>query len=212
MLIGIDYSINSPAVTTLGEDIKFYSFPRINSVKGPIIEALSAADVKLVEVPEEPKNSTNEKVAEFERHYFQDSITQTAVISDNLVADPGSVVAFEGFSFGSKGNRLAQISGYQYMLRWRLHSEHSMPVENLWIFSPMTVKATAGKGNFKKEQMIDAFIASEDPILQKTAFWQVMKNTPEVFQNKSGKWHKPIDDIVDSYWVLKTLEKLRTPV
>jgi hypothetical protein len=212
MYIGIDYSINSPAITTLGEEIKFYSFPRVKTVKGPIMEALIQAGVKIIEVPEEPKNSTREKVAEFERHYFQDSITQTSVISDNIEVEPGSLVAFEGFSFASNGNRLAQISGYQYMLRWRLHSEHSMPVEHLWIFSPMTVKATAGKGNFKKEQMIDAFIASEDPLLQATAFWQTMKNTPEIYQNKNGKWHKPIDDIVDSYWVMKTLEKTRTLV
>jgi len=71
----------------------------------------------------------------------------------------------------------------------------------------MTVKATAGKGNFKKEQMIEAFLADSDPGLIVTQFWQALKNVPAEFQNKKGAWHKPIDDLIDSYWVLRTLEK-----
>jgi hypothetical protein len=41
----------------------------------------------------------------------------------------------------------------------------------------------------------------------KSEFFQALKKTPEEFQNKKGAWVKPIDDIIDSYWVLKTLEK-----
>ena len=35
-----------------------------------------------------------------------------------------------------------------------------------------------------------------------------MKNNPEQFQSKSGKWLKPVDDLVDSYWVLQTLKQM----
>ena len=79
--------------------------------------------------------------------------------------------------------------------------------ENMWIFAPMTVKATAGKGNFNKEKMLEAFMNCDDPILLNSKFFQALKNTPEEFQNKKGAWVKPIDDIIDSYWVMKTLIK-----
>ena len=81
-----------------------------------------------------------------------------------------------------------------------------MSPANFFTYSPMTVKATAGKGNYKKEQMIDAFIQSEDESLRQTLFWQAITNNPTQFQTKKGLWVKPIDDIVDSYWVLKTME------
>ena len=77
----------------------------------------------------------------------------------------------------------------------------------MWIFAPMTVKATAGKGNFKKEDMITAFLASEDASLRETGLWKALTTDPASFQNKKGAWMKPIDDIIDAYWVLRTLEK-----
>jgi hypothetical protein len=62
-------------------------------------------------------------------------------------------------------------------------------------------------GNFKKDDMIAAFLNSEDPLLVSSTFWQNLKNKSSLFQNKKGAWVKPIDDLVDSWWVLKTLEK-----
>lgn len=207
MLLGIDYSINSPAICVLQDEITFFSFPRVGSIKESTMKSLIDCQVIVKEVPAEPKNTTKGKVAEFERHYFRDCLTQTEIISNELPKGENPVVAFEGFSFASNGNRLAQLSGYQYMLRWRLHDEHCMQFDDLHIYSPMTVKSTAGKGNFKKEQMIDAFIASDDERLRNTSFWKAISQSPELFQTKTGKWVKPIDDIVDSYWVLRTLEK-----
>ena len=69
----------------------------------------------------------------------------------------------------------------------------------------MTVKATAGKGNFKKEQMIEAFMQSDDPILQKCGLYKALNTDPTLFQTKRGVWLKPLDDVVDSYWIMKTV-------
>jgi hypothetical protein len=115
--------------------------------------------------------------------------------------------AIEGFSFGSTGNRLAQISGYQWLLRHMISHNYVIGSEAMWVFAPMTVKATAGKGNFKKEDMITAFLSSEDPALRETGLWKALTTEPASFQNKKGAWLKPIDDIIDAYWVLRTLEK-----
>ena len=71
----------------------------------------------------------------------------------------------------------------------------------------MTVKATAGKGNLKKEGMIDTFIQHNNEELQSSGFWKAIHDNPSQFQTKKGVWLKPIDDVVDSYWVLRTLQK-----
>jgi len=113
----------------------------------------------------------------------------------------------EGFSFGSTGNRLAQLSGYQWLLRHDLSLTFGLNADDMWVFAPMTVKATAGKGNFKKEQMIDAFLAEEDSDLRDHLFWKNLTSNPTAFQNKKGSWLKPIDDLIDSYWILRTLER-----
>ena len=167
--------------------------------------SLKAAGVIVNLVPNEeplPKKST---IAERERSSLDDASVLIREITKWFTHQKLDAYAIEGFSFGSTGNRLAQISGYQWVLRWEFRNIIK-ETKDFWIFSPMTIKAVAGKGNFKKEQMIDAFIQSDDPILQKTGLWKALNSNPEMFQTKRGNWLKPIDDIIDAYWVLRTLE------
>jgi hypothetical protein len=145
-------------------------------------------------------------LAERERSSIKDGITLTKSMSQMLAHwsfTEEDHIAIEGFSFGSTGNRLAQISGYQWLLRYNLIEDCDISADQLWFFSPMTIKATAGKGNFKKEDMIEAFINSDC----QSEFANALRNDPAKFQTKKGVWLKPIDDIVDSYWIAKTLEK-----
>ena len=221
MRIGVDFSIKSPAITARGTDgrLSFYSFPRKSVIKEDTVIALSNSGVGVYSLDDEtplPKRAT---IAQRERSSLVDAIMLISSISERVqtlsIQDHAGMkvdyekplyVAIEGFSFGSTGNRLAQISGYQWTLRFFLFSQNKMSPANFFTYSPMTVKATAGKGNYKKEQMIDAFIQSEDESLRQTLFWQAITNNPTQFQTKKGLWVKPIDDIVDSYWVLKTME------
>ena len=144
-----------------------------------------------------------------ERSSHDDAHVEVSSIMNELqkLDDEIESWAIEGFSFGSTGNRLAQISGYQWLLRHMLSDNYDIGSDAMWVFAPMTVKATAGKGNFKKEDMITAFLASEDPALRETGLWKALTTEPASFQNKKGAWMKPIDDIVDAYWVLRTLER-----
>jgi hypothetical protein len=207
-LLGIDFSLTSTAVTLKNStEYVFYTFARENAVKSDVTTSLKTAGVEVHLVPAEaplPKKAT---IAERERSSLEDAhiLINKIVEQFKYLHDPITAYGIEGFSFGSTGNRLAQIAGYQWALRWEMRSI-GMTSSNLWVFSPMTVKATAGKGNFKKEQMIEAFINSDDPLLQGNLFWLALKNNPEQFQTKKGNWLKPIDDVVDSYWVLKTTE------
>jgi hypothetical protein len=200
-MIGLDFSIKSPAATVIQDnEYHFYSW---QWGLGKIHEALKMAGVNVIV----PKPYTEYKGTEStfkERTFTAECDSLTDSITDSL-KDFSGPYAIEGFSFGSTGNRLAQLSGYQHVLRYKMNKIFSN--DNLWIFAPMTVKATAGKGNFNKEKMMEAFMNSDDPILLKSQFFKALKSRPEEFQKKNGAWNKPIDDIIDSYWVLKTLEK-----
>jgi|688.fasta_scaffold391679_3 hypothetical protein len=222
MNIGIDYSIKSPAVTLIDseDNYHFLCFPRTDVIKTLVAKYLRESGVSVTILDKEPGLDKKATLAERERSSLIDANKQILEIVSTIhnIHSEGIwnikdwkgltyTLGIEGFSFGSTGNRLAQISGYQWVLRYNLFLSGKLKPENLHVYAPMTVKATAGKGNFKKEQMIDAFLNSQDPKVQETTFWQAMTKTPEYFQNKKGAWEKPIDDLIDSFWVLQTLLK-----
>jgi hypothetical protein len=222
MNIGIDYSIKSPAVTLIDSEgnYHFLCFPRTDVIKTLVAKYLRESGVSVTILDKEPALDKKATLAERERSSLVDANKQILEIVSAIhnihsegiwnVKDWKGLtytLGIEGFSFGSTGNRLAQISGYQWVLRYNLFLSGKLKPDNLHVYAPMTVKATAGKGNFKKEQMIDAFLNNQDPKVQETEFWQAMTKTPEYFQNKKGSWEKPIDDLIDSFWVLQTLLK-----
>ena len=218
MRVGVDFSIKSPGMTIRDGNgcLHFYTFPRLGSVKEDCLISLRSAGVNTIVLEDESPIPAKATIAQRERSSLIDAIMESTEISkqieiriEDLIAThprPDIYLAIEGFSFGSTGNRLAQISGYQYLFRYVLYQENELNPANFYVYSPMTVKATAGKGNFKKDEMIAAFLASEDESLRMTGLWKAMTSDPTQFQTKRGNWLKPIDDIIDSYWVLKTME------
>jgi hypothetical protein len=208
MIAGIDFSIKSPAITLLTDagEWKFYTFARQSVAKEDFFLTLQQHGVNVIALPDEQVLPKSAKLTDRERSSIKDGLMQTRSITKMLSAlsfKEGDQIAIEGFSFGSSGNRLAQISGYQWLLRSFLIDDCKISPDQLWFFSPMTIKATAGKGNFKKEQMIEAFINSDCDSI----FARALRTAPAEFQTKKGAWLKPVDDIVDSYWIAKTLEK-----
>lgn len=205
MILGIDFSIKSAAATLKsGDCYTFYSFARKGVIKEDAKIAFAAAGVQIIESDEEPAPSKKATIAERERASVKDALKLIPNIVERFADMPIERWAIEGFSFASTGNRLAQISGYQWVLRWEL-IKGGLDIDSFYIYSPMTIKATAGKGNFKKEQMIEAFMQSDDPILQSCGLYKALNTDPTLFQTKRGAWLKPLDDVVDSYWIMKTV-------
>jgi len=215
--IGIDYSINSPAICVQnGSKLEFISLARIGVANEKFYETLESFKVKVI-TSNPLKNSPT--VLDSSRESILDAISLATKTVNGIIeiCGPGdntqNVLAIEGFSFGSKGNRLAQLAGYQYVLRMQTLAYLISPIniENMWLFAPATVKSTAGAaGRGKgKGDMITAFLEHEDklPGLEEHPFYIEMKKNPETFQNKKGKWQKPIDDLIDAYWILKTYHK-----
>ncbi|MFW6311341.1 MAG: hypothetical protein ACOC1K_03805, partial [Nanoarchaeota archaeon] len=121
-------------------------------------------------------------------------------ISDYL--DEDTLIAFEGLSYGSSGDVVLQLGGYKYILMDTLSS--LVPLENMYTYSPITIKKTAGcseRGKSKKD-VIDAFIKFHS----KTKFKDALNNKREDFMKKGNKnWIDHVDDLVDSFWTLETL-------
>jgi hypothetical protein len=109
-------------------------------------------------------------------------------------------IALEGFSYGSTGNSFIDIVQYNTFLRSRLLNEFG--ADRIYIVQPSHVKKLAGKGNANKHFMAKAFQEDvlNDSQLRKTKLWNWCKE-----KDFSEKIPLPISDLIDSYFVLKTL-------
>lgn len=212
LLVGIDYSITSPSIAILQNGTyNFAVFPRTHSVTSNLREELHQSQVSVINVAETETLPKKAALTLTERRALQDAQQQIQTLmgylSPLLTGSMDRVqIAIEGLSFASTSSRLSQISGYQWLLRRELLAL-GLPLDHLWIFTPNQVKATAGKGNFSKEEMITAFISEQETKLLTHPLHIKLNHTPELFQTKRGNWLKPLDDICDAYWIIKTLEK-----
>ena len=135
-----------------------------------------------------------------EREKLTDGQNIADLISNILITLYGTEnhkIALEGFSYGSKGNSFIDIVQYNTFLRNEI--VNSWGVENISIYQPSHVKKLAGKGNANKHYMIKAFQDDvlNDKDLRKTKLWKWTQG-----KDFSEKIPKPIDDLVDAYFIL----------
>ena len=72
--------------------------------------------------------------------------------------------------------------------------------DSLHIYTPSLVKKTAGKGNANKDFMFESFKSNvlEDELLADNNFFK--------YTCSKEKLGKPLDDLIDSYFIVKTHE------
>lgn len=118
-----------------------------------------------------------------------------------IVGDEEVIIGLEGFSYGSISSSTLDLALFNSFLRIKLLEDFG---ENcLVIISPTEgKKRLSGKGNAKKEDMIQAFIENrtQDPDIEKCPFWKFCKENELDYNNI-----KPIDDICDSYSILRSI-------
>lgn len=99
-------------------------------------------------------------------------------------------IALEGYSYGSRGNRLFQIAENTGVLKYKIF-QTGRPLD---IIPPTEVKKFAtGKGNANKDQMHVEFV-------RETSYKIKTEMSP-----KSKDITNPVSDIVDSYYICKLL-------
>lgn len=212
--IGIDFSLNSPAACIQDHDgsyrfISFFNYgDRLwETEKTPKAFALhKELSHNIIMTFPYFRNVINKDFLYREREKLIDGKNIAELIVNVLVSMYGTSnikIALEGFSYGSTGNSFIDIVQYNTFLRSMLLNAYG--ADNIYIFQPSHVKKIAGKGNANKHYMIKAFQNDvfDDKDLRLSKLWQWC-----VDKDYSEKIPKPIDDIVDAYFILQSILKL----
>lgn len=211
VFIGFDFSMNKPAATAL-YDQKFYHFiwpvdlaekhVQIYKDHGVFcysrgLDAVSTKDKNSQIVLEHTIRSTDlanlivETIDEFLHKY-------------DIPNDTPIYISSEGLSYGSTGDAALNLATYKGVLLSKLYEHYKDRLYGLYTYSPITLKSVAGCAGKNKQAsktpMIDAFKSEE----VNNGFSAGLKTND--FINKTAYIHC-VDDIVDSYWALKTMLK-----
>ena len=198
---GIDFSISSPAVC-INNNGEYHYFSLYRAGK------LTKKEVIGIEVLRSFKKlnfNFNKPIVESKNYQLRENnnLIEAEFLTDSIIEfiknnTNGNIkVGLEGFSYGSSGNRAAELAGYNYILRHKLIKNNF----NFSIYSPKTIKATAGNGNYNKDQIAEAYLKIDDND-ELRQFLNDNKNTLYI----NNHWIKPLDDLIDSYFTSKTVQ------
>ena len=200
ILIGIDFSINKPAASILKNNTyHFISWPyNLSKNIQEVYEKSPLNIVKRTDIKNKGNNITEKMRYEIENaKYLSNLIVDdlTPYLSDK------TRIGFEGLSYGSFGDVMLQLSGYKFILM-NIMSQ-IVPLKNMFTYSPITIKKTAGcsKKGMKKADMIEVFKTLSNP------FSKYLRENERDFKTRKGNWIVHLDDIVDAYFTLKTLQQ-----
>ena len=178
-IIGIDYSLTSPAICITDSSFKFETseFFFLTNKK------------KLI-------GKISDNIYGFEHEEYIDPIERFSNISNWVLSRlPKSEidnVFIEGYSFGSKGQGIFQIAENCGILKYKILYEQKLKYRTV-VPSVVKKKAT-GKGNADKEKMYEQFKKDHKVDLMKMFDMQKLNN--------------PITDIIDSYYIAKAGSEL----
>ena len=206
--IGIDFSLTSPAICVYknGE----YSFISFFNDNGKDWRHSKSKTYRyhndlcgIIEVIPYTRKIDDSNYRNEQKTKMADALMIVNLIIDKLkqIIDDEVIIGLEGFSYGSISSSTLDLAMYNSFLRMKLIENFGSDVLN--IVSPTEGKKVLfGKGNAKKDDMIQAFIDNRlnDGVLMRNAFWQYCKINGVDF-----KQPKPIDDLVDAYGILKSI-------
>ncbi len=206
--IGIDFSLTSPAICIYKNDE--YHFISFFNDGGKDWRKSKSKTYRyhnelcdIIEVIPYTRYIDDSNYRNEQKTKMSDALMIVNLIIDKLkvIIDDEVIIGLEGFSYGSISSSTLDLAMYNSFLRMKLIENFGSDVLN--IVSPTEGKKMLfGKGNAKKDDMIQAFIDNrlKDDILLKNVFWQYCKENDIDF-----KQPKPIDDLVDAYGILKSI-------
>ena len=185
--IGIDYSISSPAICIIKDDItEIHCFHKKDSFFYLVDKNLN--DFKIITY------TLNKKSLDLYEYYEK----QTDVIISAILQSLNSNnyhLSLEDYSFSSNG-KVFNIGEATGILKYKLY-KNKLPYV---VFSPKTIKKFAtGNGNSNKDNMVDQFYKDTDIDLFKS-----------LQLNRRKTILAPITDIVDSYYQALYLKHIIT--
>ena len=111
-------------------------------------------------------------------------------------------VCSEGLSYASKGDATLNLATYKGVLLSKIYEHYGDHLARLYTYSPITLKATAGcsskEDRADKTKMIKKYIAQNNDIKLRLCL-------ANGYMKAKTNYIAGIDDLVDSYWALKTM-------
>lgn len=198
-LAGIDFSINSACVCISNESTYIWShFGREKTKYFPFNNENFKQFLT-------PKRITGKAYCDNERMKIHDAKVLCSKIIDFLKTQGITHIAFEGHSFNSKGNSLLELVAYQFLLRDMCIRELGIPIDNMFFYPPITVKAFAGGAKYKKKDLLEVFVKTQSELLQNNEIYKTISSNLDIII-KGEDVVKPVDDMIDSFWIVKKLE------
>ena len=209
--MGVDYSINSPAICILRNNRYFWlSQPKPEKSKkalGIQMQVAALDEITLVFQPiiTDTESYSKNDILKLSKYNF---------VAENLVEQLGFAlgpdksktidIGFEGYSFGSNSNNLIDIVTATTCFKTKFLSTISNN-KDMRVFAPSTIKKHAGGGRLKKRDLFDVFVENrlQDENLEKTDLWKFCSKL-EI----GKKVPKPLDDLIDAYFAVNCLRKI----
>lgn len=194
-IAGVDFSINAPAFILL-KDNQYIPFCILNGSL-PISKKLTDFEKQFC------------AIHKTEDEYIKNIEFLTDIILNILLQYKIKTVFIEGYSMASNGAYFIQLIEYQSVLRYKLFKNGIKIVP----ISPKSIKKTAGKGNFNKLEMFNAFCNENNLNFKYDLLNHCNENKENIIIKTKRKAtgiieetgiKKPFEDIVDAYFCLKT--------
>jgi len=205
-LVAIDFSINSPGIC-LYKDGKphFISFlkPKTGTKKEQKLQEEMAMldDVTLI-YQQEPDIKKQELTRVLRHRDISKGVCD--IIEEHTDPTQPYAFYFEGSSYGTSRfgtNSLIDLASASSILKSDMIDRFD--VAEMEVYAPTTIKKFAGKGNMSKLDMWDAFLCLETLNHSKLfKFCQQFKGDKKIM--------KPLDDLVDAYFLLEYVSSLQT--
>lgn len=210
ILFGFDFSMSKPAMCcydTNTEHVSFYTWPAQLDKKSKEIISSNDVIVRNRELDKMSKKGSNNQL-------ILEHTKRATELADIIIKDMFDIikdtplkevyVASEGLSFGSRGNAVLDLSGYKYTLLTELYRKG---IHNLFTYPPTSIKSVAKMG-----RQLEKFDYSKDFMIESAKLTNPNKHkliNTLVFNSdnlkKTKNYVTTLDDLIDSYWVLRTM-------
>lgn len=211
--IGFDFSINKPAATIYyNKHFYFYFWAlKLTDKKLKMYEECNVHAISRNLDSIDTKKTHNTQLVLIHTIRSTDLANMILKDLDELLTeklqltDYDLYVCSEGLSFSSKGDATLNLATYKGVLLSKIYEHYGDNLKRLFTYSPNTLKSTAGCATKElrgdKINMIRAFM--REPI--KNPFRLTLLQ-PQGLIAKTN-YIEGVDDLVDSYWALKTMIK-----
>jgi hypothetical protein len=213
-IVGIDFSINSPAFCcyrdgkyTWGSLTRSDRTPESlrKNTKKPFSILDTESDFRLVfldkkELPDDYTGRERIKIV-----YFLEIVDSLWNSIEEIMGDSEFHVAMEGLSFSSNGNALIDISMATALLRKKIIDR--VGADRFHVFSPTSIKKFALKGNAKKDELYNSLCIYKEDETNLANFANILEANKTEWITPAKVVNKPIDDIVDATWITLYLKK-----